>query len=344
MSDPQYPVEILEPPPLPYEVHVIHPIRRRYWLHLLLFLATIFTTLVVGARLQYNFAQGTAQFQTGADFFPLSWAWRQPSRLALGIPFSLTLLGILLTHEMGHFAYAQRHHVFATLPFFLPAPTLIGTMGAFIRIRSHIPTRTALFDIGIAGPIAGFVVALPMLFLGLILSHPAPPHGDGSGLMFGFPLIFALGWKLLHARSVLTMAQVSLSPIAIAAWVGMFATALNLLPGGQLDGGHIVYALAPRWHKTISRLTVLALVPMGIYWWVGWLIWAALLMLSLMRHPPVPSHPPLDLRRKLLGAFALAMFVLTLVPAPFWEVHPPRGIEPDGVWQLVRSAYANNDP
>jgi len=335
MSDSQYPVEILEPSPLPYEVHIVHPIRRRYWLHLLLFLATIFTTLIVGARSEYNFAQGGAQFQTREDVFPLPWALQEPARLALGIPFSLTLLGILFAHEMGHFVSAKRNHVYATLPFFIPAPTLIGTMGAFIRIRSEIHTRAALFDIGIAGPIAGFVVAVPMLFLGLILSHPTPPHSSGSGLMLGFPLIFSLAWKLIHFRSAIGVAQISLSPTAMAAWVGMFATALNLLPGGQLDGGHIVYAVAPRWHQRISRFTVLALIPMGIFLWVGWLIWATLLLLSLMRHPPVSSHPPLDGKRKSLAAFALVMFVLTLVPAPFWEAHPAHGIEPDGVWQLL---------
>lgn len=317
MSDPQYPVEILEPSPSPYEVHVVHPIRRRYWLHLLLFLATIFTTLVVGARLQYNFALRLPQFQSDADLFPLRWALQQPSRLVLGIPFSVTLLGILLAHEMGHFVYAHRNHVYATLPFFLPAPTLIGTMGAFIRIRSPIRTRAALFDIGIAGPIAGFVVALPILFFALLVSRPAVvPPGD-SGLVLGFPSIFTAAWKILHPHANLQLAQLSLSPIAVAAWTGMFATSLNLLPGGQLDGGHIVYALSPRLHKTVSRLTVLALIPMGIFLWMGWLIWAALLLLSLMRHPPVPEYPPLNEKRQVLGCFALLMFALTIIPAPF---------------------------
>lgn len=317
MSDSQYPLETLEPSALPYEVHVIHPIRRRYWLHLLLFLATIFTTLVVGARLQYNFALGLPQFQSDADLFPLRWALQQPARLVLGIPFSVTLLGILLAHEMGHFVYAQRNHVYATLPFFLPAPTLIGTMGAFIRIRSPIQTRAALFDIGIAGPIAGFVVAVPVLFFALLGSRPAVVAPGDSGLVLGFPLVFTGAWKLLHPHGTLQLAQLSLSPIAIAAWTGMFATSLNLLPGGQLDGGHIVYALFPRLHKTVSRLTVLALIPMGIFWWMGWLIWAALLLLSLMRHPAVPEYPPLDGKRKFLGWFALLMFALTIIPAPF---------------------------
>ena len=317
MSDPVVPTELLEPAPAPHEVHIIHPIRRRYWLHLLLFLATVFTTLVVGARLEYNFSSGLPQFHSDADLFPLSWALAQPSRLLLGVPFSLTLLTILLAHEMGHFVYAKRHHVYATLPFFLPAPTLIGTLGAFIRIRSPIRSRAALFDIGIAGPIAGFVLAVPVLVFSLYSSRPAHTSPGDPGLVLGFPLIFHAVWQVIPAHAHTSLNQLSLSPAAIAAWVGMFATALNLLPGGQLDGGHIVYALFPRSHRTISRLTVLALIPMGIFWWMGWLIWAILLLLSLMRHPPVPEFPPLDRKRNLLGWFALLMFVLTIAPQPF---------------------------
>jgi len=335
MSDPGYPIEVLEPEPRPYEVHVILPPRRRYWLHLLLFVATILTTLVVGARLQYNFAQNLPQFHSDADLFPLSWALQHPANLVLGIPFSVTLLGILLAHEMGHFVYAQRNHVYATLPFFLPAPTLIGTMGAFIRIRSPIRTRAALFDIGIAGPITGFIAAVPILFVALMASRPAVSQPTDSGLVLGFPLIFQLAWKLLHPHGGLQLAQLSLSPVAIAAWVGMFATALNLLPGGQLDGGHIVYALSPRSHKLVSRVTVLALIPLGIFCWAGWLIWAILLLVSLMRHPLVPEYPPLDRKRKLLGWSALIMFVLTMLPTPFSQIDPQRRVQPAGLWQML---------
>jgi membrane-associated protease RseP (regulator of RpoE activity) len=326
MSDPVFPTEVLEPSSLPHDVYVVYPLRRRYWLHLLLFATTVFTTLIVGARLQYNFDLGLPQFRSDADLFPLRWALEQPSRLLLGVPFSVALLGILLAHEMGHFVYAQRNRVWATLPFFLPAPTLIGTLGAFIRIRSPIRTRAALFDIGIAGPIAGFVVAVPVLLLALLFSKPMAASANDSMLTLGYPLIFDLGWKL-HPHSPVLLSQLNLSPIAIAAWVGMFATSLNLLPGGQLDGGHIVYALWPRAHKWISRLTVLALVPLGIFFWMGWLVWAALLLLTLMRHPTVPELPPLDTKRKILAVTALAMFVLTLIPAPFVGA---------GLWSLSR--------
>jgi membrane-associated protease RseP (regulator of RpoE activity) len=318
MSDPALPTELLDRSPAPREVHVIYPLRRRYWLHLLLFAATIFTTLVVGARLEYNYALSLPQFHSYDDIFPLGWALQQPFRLLLGIPFSVTLLAILTAHEMGHFVCAQRNHVYATLPFFIPAPTLIGTFGAFIRIRSPIRTRAALFDIGIAGPIAGFVVAVPVLFFSLLHPHAAKVvPSDDSALTFGFPLIFNALWSLLHPHAHLRLAQLSLSPVTVAAWVGMFATSLNLLPGGQLDGGHIVYGLSPRSHKFISRLTVLALIPMSIFLWTGWLLWAILLGITLLQHPPVPQFPELDSKRKLLGAFALLMFVLTLIPAPF---------------------------
>ncbi len=158
---------------------------------------------------------------------------------------------------------------------------------------------------------------MPILVFSLYSSRPAHASPGDSGLVLGFPLIFHAVWQFLPAHTHTGLNQLSLSPEAIAAWVGMFATALNLLPGGQLDGGHSVYALFPRSHRTVSRLTVLALIPMGIFWWMGWLIWAALLLVSLMRHPPVPEFPPLDRKRNLLGWFALLMFVLTIAPQPF---------------------------
>jgi membrane-associated protease RseP (regulator of RpoE activity) len=330
MSDPVFPADILEPAPQRHDVYIVQPLRRRYWLHLLLFAATICSTLIVGARLQYNFARGAPQFSSDADLFPLPWVFEEPSRLLLGIPFSASLLAILLAHEMGHFVYAQRNHVYATLPFFLPAPTLIGTLGAFIRIRSPIRSRAALFDIGIAGPIAGFVVAVPVLMASLLLSRPLTSEPGQSIVNLGYPVVFHWAWRLIHPHTAFNLAQLSLSPLAIAAWVGMFATSLNLLPGGQLDGGHIIYAVSPQHHKNISRLTVLALIPMGVFYWTGWLIWAVLLLLTLMRHPPVPKYPPLDRKRNMLALIAVVMFALTLIPAPF---------EGAGLLQVIRGYW-----
>ena len=161
-------------------VVVVHPVRDRYWLHALLLLATVFTTLTVGAGLEFNFQNGFPAYSGGDNaapsFFPIQWVAEHPARLLLGIPFAATLLLILLSHEIGHYLYCRRYRVWASLPYFIPFPSLAGTMGAFIRIRSAILSRTALFDIGIAGPIAGFFPALAALFVGLSMSKPAPPY------------------------------------------------------------------------------------------------------------------------------------------------------------------------
>lgn len=297
--------------------------RRRYWLHGLLLLATIFTTLVVGARLEFNFLHDLPAFSlddSTLPLFPLRWVVTEPSRLLLGVPFAGTLLLILLSHEMGHYLYCMRYGVNATLPFFIPAPTLIGTLGAFIRIKSPIRSREALFDIGIAGPIAGFVVAFITLVAALGLSKPLPPGMPSSDIVVGYPLVFHLAHRLLGMLGVgpgkIPLPMAYLHPTAIAAWVGMFATALNLLPGGQLDGGHMVYALSPRLHKHVSRLTVGILLPMGFFLWAGWFVWALLLTLSGVRHPVVPAWPGLRANRKLLALMALAMLILTFVPEP----------------------------
>jgi membrane-associated protease RseP (regulator of RpoE activity) len=328
MSDPISPVSSTYEVIRPVEVFLVEEQpRRRYWLHALLLLLTLFTTLVVGARLQYNFLHNLPAFSlddSTLPMFPLGWIWEQPARLLLGVPFSATLMLILLAHEMGHFLYCVRYGVHATLPFFIPAPTLIGTLGAFIRIKSPIRSRAALFDIGIAGPIAGFVVALITLLFALTLSKPMPRGVAPSDLQFGFPPIFHLmHWLMVSVFPALSgpgkipLDAAYMHPTAVAAWVGMFATALNLLPGGQLDGGHIVFALAPRAHKHISRITIGMLLPMGFFLWAGWLVWALLLTLTGVRHPQVPSWPGLNPGRKLLALFGLIMLLLTFAPMPF---------------------------
>lgn len=323
MSDPtppaSYTFEVASYP----QVLVAAPARRRpYWLHVLLLLLTLMTTLIVGARLQYNFIHAQPAFATD-DFalplFPVKWILQDPARLAMGVPFSLTLLGILLAHEFGHFVVAERNGVYATLPYFVPAPTLIGTFGALIRIKSQIPSRKALFDIGIAGPIAGFLVALPILLWGLALSKPMPPQASNSALEFGYPLIFNLfyHWLTPFTHSASPLSALYLHPVGIAAWVGMFATALNLLPGGQFDGGHIVYAVSPRSHKWVTRTTIGILIPLGVFFWMGWLVWALILAFTGMRHPDVPPWPDIGRERRWLALAAAVMLALTLVLAPF---------------------------
>jgi len=319
-------------PPAPAHAEVPRPLelvylprpKPRYWLHAVLLLATIFTTLVVGARMQFNFEHNEPAFSLSDDdlpFFPMSWAFERPSRLLLGVPFASALMLILLAHELGHYLCCRYYGVHATLPFFIPAPTLIGTLGAFIRIRSPIRSRPALFDIGIAGPIAGFILATAVLVLALPLSKVLPPGAANSDIELGYPLIFRLVWYMfplaeLKAHSH-ALHAIYFHPTAIAAWVGMFATALNLLPGGQLDGGHIVFSMAPRAHRLISRLSILALIPMAFYFWTGWLIWAVLLRISGMRHPVVAEWPKVRGARRWLALFAFLMLVLTFSPAPF---------------------------
>jgi len=295
--------------------------RRRYWLHISLLLITLFTTLVVGARLETNFLHNQPAFSGDSVVLPLfhlKWLVRHPADILLGLPFSLTLMGILLAHELGHFIVAKRNGVDATLPFFIPAPTLIGTFGAVIRIKSPIRSRQALFDIGIAGPIAGFLVAVPVLFWGLALSKPMPPSAFDSSLLLGYPLIFNIVYRAVtplmpHA---VTLGNLYLHPVGVAAWVGMLATALNLLPGGQLDGGHITYAIAPRAHRWVTWASILVLIPLGIHYWPGWLVWAVILGFTGLRHPNVPKWPPLDRNRRALALLAVLMLVLTFALAP----------------------------
>ncbi len=320
MSEPSQPIAYtFEVPSRPEAFVITHRQKRPYWLHLLLLLLTMLTTLIVGAQLNANFLRGLPAFTVGDELMPLfhpKWIWQQPSRILMGVPFSVALMAILLAHEFGHFLLCEKYGVNATLPFFIPAPTLIGTMGAFIRIKSPIRSRRALFDIGVAGPIAGFVVAVPLLFLGLWLSTPLAPVTGVESLGIGFPAVFHLAhWILSPTANAVPLSRLALHPIAVAAWVGMFATALNLLPGGQLDGGHIIYAFAPRSHKWVSRVSVGVLVLLSSFW-IGWLVWAAILGVTGWRHPPVPPWPGLDSTRRKMSLVPLILLALTIVPAP----------------------------
>src|SRR5690242_3577621 len=183
----------------PAQVYVPARPKQRYWIHALLLLLTVFTTLIVGARMEFNFLHNLPAFSLSDEtlsYFPVGWALAEPSRLLLGIPFAATLMLILLAHEMGHYLYCRYYGVQATLPFFIPVPLLFGTMGAFIRIRAPIRSRRALFDIGIAGPIAGFVAAVTVLMLAMPLSKIMPPAMAGTDIQLGYPLIFRLIWHV----------------------------------------------------------------------------------------------------------------------------------------------------
>jgi peptidase M50-like protein len=335
MSEPNSPIPVstLEyPQRLPEPVG--RPPRKRYWLHALLLLATCFTTLVTGARMQYNFVHNLPALslsEQSADLFPVGWIFSDPHLILGGIPFAVAVMFFFLAHEMGHYLFCRRYGIYATLPFFIPMPTLIGTMGAVIVIRSPIRSRRALFDIGIAGPIAGFLVAVGLLVISLGWSKPMPAsfHPGAPDIEIGYPLIFYWIHGFLAAInhgnvvSSLPLSRVLLHPVAIAAWVGMFATALNLLPGGQLDGGHILYSISPRAHWFVSRLAILILLPMAYYFWAGWLVWAILLQMSSLRRPQVAEFPSISVGRGWLAVFALFMLVCTLNVAPLGH-HPLR--------------------
>src|SRR6201997_2292988 len=337
MSEPNSPIPVPTSTieySLPLEVKHWQPHRERYWLHALLLLATCFTTLVVGARMEFNFLHNIPLFAFGDEmlpFFRIGWILQQPSRLLLGIPFSAALLIILLSHEMGHYLFCRYYGVRATLPFFIPAPTLIGTLGAVIRIKAPIRSRAALFDIGVAGPIAGFVMAVAALAVAILFSKPMPHGMPVPQLQLGYPVIFPVvqhALRYIAPNRVVTfmpLRGVYLHPVAVAAWVGMYATALNLLPSGQLDGGHIVYALVPRAHRVISWITVGALIGIGAFAYhkdhsnYSWWIWAGLITVMnvlTIRHKQAPDYPPMPASRWGLAVLAGAMLGLTFTKFP----------------------------
>jgi len=317
----QIPVE-LEPVPIPV---LAPPPRRRVFLPVALFLLTVVSTLFVGLHLSEAFAHGHPPFTKSiysAEVFDALFA--NPMVLFAGWPFAATLLGILLAHELGHYFTCRYHGIRASLPYFIPAPTLIGTMGAFIRIESPIRNRRALFDVGISGPLVGFVLAVPALILGLASSKVVPGVHEQSEIFFGNPPLVWLFLQWLHPG--VPAENILMHPMAHAAWVGLFATALNLLPVGQLDGGHIVYALAAEKHRRVSRLLTLSLLLAGLLgwyypqlFWQGWFIWGMLLMFLGVRHPPVLNPVEgLDPRRRWVAAIGLAVFLLCFHPAPIY--------------------------
>lgn len=282
------------------------------WLNVILFLATGFTTLFMGTLFMVSFEQDPS-FAPGGI---LQSMWQEPKTLLRGLPFSLAIMSILLAHEMGHYLTCRYYGISATLPYFIPAPTLVGTFGAFIRIRSPIQHKAALLDVGVAGPIAGFVLSVPILAVALAKPRYVNSESVDGLLSLGEPLIFKIVAFLMGVVPPPGMEPL-LHPIGFAAWIGFLLTTLNLIPVGQLDGGHIAYALFGRFHKRISQLFLFALLPLGIFFWPGWIVWIFLLALMGSRHPPtLDDSLPLERRHVVLGWVALAMFVLCFTPVP----------------------------
>lgn len=262
-----------------------------------LFAVTFFTTLVAGA------------FLAGGN--PLA----APGDLVLGFMFSLPLLSILGVHELGHYTAARRHDVIVTPPYFIPAPSFIGTFGAFIKIKSPVPNRNALMDIGAAGPIAGAIVAIPVLLIGLKLSVVRQTAGVPAGIPLGESILFWAATYAVHG-SVPAGYDVILHPVAFAGWIGLLVTALNLLPSGQLDGGHIAYALFGGGYEKFARAVPYLLLPLGLLW-AGWILWSLMLLFLGTKHPPpLFEEIPLTPGRQRLGLAAALLFLLCFTPNP----------------------------
>ena len=242
--------------------------------------------------------------------------------VGLGLLYATTLLVILVGHEMGHYLTCRRYGVRATLPFFMPGPPFLGTFGAFIRIKSPIHFKHQIFDVGANGPLTGFVLALPALVIGLALSKVGPFAAASDTIVFGEPLLFKLLSSLFFGR-IPEGSSLILHPIGFAGWVGLLVTALNLMPIGQLDGGHIAYALLGRRARLVSRVMIGFLAVMGVLFHVTWLILAAVILLfefkSRMRlnHPPVVDEDaPLGRKRAVLSIIIVLIFVLSFIPDP----------------------------
>ncbi len=290
--------------------------RDRVWLHVLLLVLTFGTTTLVGASSYIGFISdlGMRRVQVPASVVLLNGLW-----------YSVTGLAILGSHEMGHYLACRYYGINASLPYFIPAPwiSLFGTLGAVIRIREPIRTKRMLFDIGIAGPIAGFVVAVPALLIGMHWSQRIwlPPRIPGVELInLGEPWLFQIV-KWLYFGAIPKGADINMHPMVLAAWFGMLATALNLLPLGQLDGGHIAYANLGRRANIVTYITLAIMFALGVAVSVNWLFWsglmAAMLFMFGWRHPPTSDEQDdLGTARLLLSLFAVLMFVLCFTPAP----------------------------
>ena len=280
----------------PEKTSPLRMILKSNWINFILLIATLGSTLLVGAMLE-----GVNPFD---DIF----------LLVKGIPFSFTLIIILGSHELGHYFASKKHNVKATLPYFIPAPTIFGTFGAFIKLKSPIQNRKALFDIGAAGPLAGFFFTLIAIFYGLHISE-VKEITLGGDFFFGSSILFDVATRIIIGP-IPPGFDVFLSPIAYAGWIGMIVTAINLMPMGQLDGGHIMYAVFGEFHQVIAKATFITLIFMSFFW-TGWLIWAFLGLIMKLRHPKtLNDYTPLDPKRKLIGYLCILIFFISFIPIP----------------------------
>jgi membrane-associated protease RseP (regulator of RpoE activity) len=318
----------------------VRPSAREWKKHALFFLLTVLTTTFAGIMLVseelpeplmrapaalLDYVLYVPEFYLRAVAGYARYAFLHPPLLGQGFMFSGALLAILTAHESGHYIACRRYGVEATLPFFIPAPPLFlaGTFGAFIKIKSPIPTRRALFDIGVAGPLAGFAVALPIAVAGILTAHPttlqlAPEDGQQL-IIFGDPLLLQL-----LARALGSDLNIQLNPFFFAAWIGLLVTSLNLMPVGQLDGGHATYALfGKRVHAWLGRAAFISMAALAILGWVwynspsGFLYAVLLAVILRVRHPQVmDEREPLDSKRLYVALITLLVFILSFLPFP----------------------------
>lgn len=296
-------------------------------LNIILLLLTVFTTLTIGSLQQggnvFFFRDLATDPMVQSNFWHILWRSllsRNPlmlGELVKGIPFSFSLILILGSHELGHYLTARRYGVDATLPYFLPIPhPLIGTMGAFIRIKSPIPNRRALVRLGAAGPLVGFVLAVPVVIVGMMLSKPVMPDPSQGSIALGSSLLFGLLSRAFFPH-LPPGYDVQLHPLAFAGWLGFFITALNLLPLGQLDGGHIAYVALGKWQRTFRIVALAAMLGLG-FLWSGWFFWGVLVLILGLGHPPTLDEvSPLTRTDWVLIVAAILVFILTFIPNPF---------------------------
>lgn len=290
-------------------------VEKRIWLNILLFVVTIVTTFIVGFSwsIGYKYAENFAQ---NPDLVPDPAMIINPEIVVLSLIYAVVLLGILLGHELGHYLACQYYKVDATLPYFIPAPSLIGTMGAFIRIRSPITKKKQLFDIGIAGPLTSFILSLPACVLGLYLSKAVPSLPKEESILFGDPLILKF-FANIFFKGIPEGFDIVPHPIAFAGWVGILVTALNLFPVGQLDGGHVVYAFLGKKSRNLAPYILGIFILMGVFFWIGWFVWALLIYFLGLKHPQIyDEDKPLSPGRRFLGVLVMIIFVVSFTPEP----------------------------
>lgn len=285
------------------------------WLNLVLFILTILSTYFVGYLWGINYLWAGQEPDNISGALNLS-LFLEPALIKLSLIYSLSLLAILLGHELGHYLTCRRYRVQASLPFFIPAPTLIGTLGAFIRIKSPLTGRAELFDVGANGPLTGFLLSVPALYAGLQLSRLIPALPRESSILFGEPLLLKLFVRLTFGP-VAQNQDLILHPLAVAGWVGLLVTSFNLFPVGQLDGGHILYALFGEKIRKLAPGIILIMMVLGVFYWAGWLIWAVLISVMGLRHPPVADSGQGFSRRRIFLSLVVALiFILSFIPAP----------------------------